>query len=507
LKGYLIGGRYCLQRHLGSGAVGEVWAAEDFLNGKQVAVKVLHAHHRKSSRVYERFVREAAIMRKFSHPRIVQLIDSLEEAETAFLVMEYVEGESLHTTIRERSQRHEHFEWSEIRGVVGDVAAGVTAAHAQSILHRDLKPGNVLLLEEGGRTRAKVADFGIAKMLEGPAHDGTTVGRVVGTPRYMAPEQCEARAVDDRADQFALGVLAFEMVTLVSPWDDVAYHTRTDVEPVVIMGRVMTAERPLCSEKRADIPEELDAIVAKAMAIEPQDRYATTAEFSQAFARAIAAYETLRQLPHAPLKQIERHRETQVVRQRTTQVTLKKSSKLPLFAALSLVVVGAAIAASRATERAMIEHPILETPSETIEAPLPTAQQKPQLLETARVEAETQEAEIEEAEIEEASKTKRVRKEPVEAAAPKEQVREAKPDLLASARLLVQRSASEPNNSALLEQLDRELTRITHAVITDEDLKKQLIRSIKASAFAGNVGGLERALKDLDDAIDRGGTR
>jgi serine/threonine protein kinase len=209
-----IVGNYRIQKLLGRGGMGAVYLAEHPKIGRKVAVKVLHPALAGSERELGRFINEARAANAIRHPGIVQIFDfgTLPTGAT-YIIMEFLEGESLAA----RVARLGRLRLTEAVGIVAQTAEILGAAHAAGIVHRDLKPDNLFLVPDGrvpGRERVKVLDFGIAKLTqaEGASSLRTRTGHVVGTPRYMSPEQCRGtRAVDARADIYALGVILYEL--------------------------------------------------------------------------------------------------------------------------------------------------------------------------------------------------------------------------------------------------------------------------------------------------------
>ena len=204
LIGTVLSGRYRLESKLGSGGMSTVYLARDETLQRWVAVKVMHREMSDQPDQLERFRREARAVAQLSHPNVVAVIDAGEDGGHPYIVFEHVEGE----TLKQRIDRLGRLPIVEAAAYGIEVGRGLAAAHGQRLIHRDVKPQNVLIDPEG---RAKVTDFGIARSLES---DGLTkTGRVLGTTDYVAPEQAMGQAVDARCDVYSLGVLLYEMLT------------------------------------------------------------------------------------------------------------------------------------------------------------------------------------------------------------------------------------------------------------------------------------------------------
>ncbi|MDY0059877.1 MAG: serine/threonine-protein kinase [Myxococcota bacterium] len=210
LIGLLVAERYLVQRLVGSGGMGRVYEASQIDLQRRVALKVLHAHHATDPRHKERFHREARAASRLAHPGSVIVHDFGEWAGRLYLTMEFLEGISLDKLLREGGA----FPLARALHIALQVGEVLVAAHAQGVLHRDLKPGNILLLPgPGGLDQVKVVDFGLALLLDRGEKRLTREGAVVGTPAYMAPEQFREQEVDARSDLYSLGVLLFELLT------------------------------------------------------------------------------------------------------------------------------------------------------------------------------------------------------------------------------------------------------------------------------------------------------
>jgi eukaryotic-like serine/threonine-protein kinase len=213
--GTVLSGRYRLEAKLGSGGMSTVYLARDATLDRPVAVKVMHREMSEQPDQLERFRREAKAVAKLSHPNIVSVIDAGEDGGHPYIVFEYVEGENL----KQRIRRLGPLDPQEALAYAIEVGRGLKVAHGRKLVHRDVKPQNVLIDSEG---RAKVTDFGIARQLE--QQGVTDTGRVLGTTDYVAPEQAMGQGVDERSDLYSLGVVLYEMLT-----GDVPFSADTQV--------------------------------------------------------------------------------------------------------------------------------------------------------------------------------------------------------------------------------------------------------------------------------------
>jgi eukaryotic-like serine/threonine-protein kinase len=208
----MLGGRYRLTERIAAGGMGEVWRADDTVLGRAVAVKVLKAEYADSPEFRTRFRREARLAAALSHPGVAQVYDSGdgEGDQQPYLVMELVDGEPLGAVLA----RVGRLDASRTAHVVAQAAAALGAAHRAGLVHRDVKPGNLLISGDG---TVKITDFGIARAVDGSGH--TQTGEVLGTPHYLSPEQALGEAATGASDLYALGVVAHELLTGRRPFD------------------------------------------------------------------------------------------------------------------------------------------------------------------------------------------------------------------------------------------------------------------------------------------------
>ncbi len=259
--GTVLSGRYRLEAKLGSGGMSTVYLARDSTLDRQVAVKVMHREMSEQPDQLERFRQEARAVAKLSHPNVVAVIDAGEDGGHPYIIFEYVEGE----TLKQRIARLGALDTQEALAYAIEIARGLTVAHARNMVHRDIKPQNVLIDAEG---RAKLTDFGISRQLE---QDGmTATGRVLGTTDYVAPEQAMGHGVDPRSDVYSLGVVLYEMLI-----GQVPFHADSQVG--VAMKHV-NEELPDVQQRRPEVSAAAALVVERATAKDPAQRYQEVGE-------------------------------------------------------------------------------------------------------------------------------------------------------------------------------------------------------------------------------------
>ncbi len=254
--GTLLNGRYRLDAQIGTGGMSTVYRAFDTVLERQVAIKLMHREIASDSDQLERFRREARAVAQLNHPHIVTVIDAGEDDNTPYIVFEYVEGE----TLKDRIRRHGRLPIQESIAYAIEIARALGVAHAGGIVHRDVKPQNVLLDEEGS---AKVTDFGIARTLD---QEGLTAdGRVLGTTDYVSPEQALGQPVGGQSDLYSLGIVLFEMLT-----GDVPF--KGDNQVAVAMKHVRE-QLPDVQLRRPEVSSALAAVLDRATAKDTEQRY------------------------------------------------------------------------------------------------------------------------------------------------------------------------------------------------------------------------------------------
>jgi tRNA A-37 threonylcarbamoyl transferase component Bud32 len=261
LSSTVLSGRYRLESKLGSGGMSTVYLALDEVLDRPVAVKLLHREISEEADQLERFRREARAAARLSHPNLVGVIDAGEDDGRPYIVFEYIEGRTLKRQIQDQGP----LPVDEAVAYAIEIGRGLTAAHARKLVHRDVKPQNVLIDPDG---RAKVTDFGIARSLEQKGM--TATGRVLGTTDYVSPEQAMGEDVDERSDVYSLGVVLYEMLT-----GDVPFQAETQVG--VAMKHV-NEPMPDVQVKRREVSAVVASVVDRATTKDPRDRYSTVAE-------------------------------------------------------------------------------------------------------------------------------------------------------------------------------------------------------------------------------------
>jgi len=260
ITGTLFADRYRLERKLGSGGMADVWLAEDQELGRHVAVKILHERYANDEQFVERFRREATHAAGLSHPNIVSIYDRGVAGGSYYIVMEYIEGRTLKELIVTRGPCPVPVAISYTRQIL----AALRYAHKNGIIHRDIKPHNVLVDREG---RVKVADFGIARA---GASEMTEAGSIVGTAQYLSPEQARGAPVDESSDLYSTGIVLYELLTGTVPF--------TGETPVEIAMKHLSQVPAPPSSHRPEIPRDLDYVALRALAKDPADRYHSAEE-------------------------------------------------------------------------------------------------------------------------------------------------------------------------------------------------------------------------------------
>jgi len=265
--------RYTIEGVIGEGGMGRVYRAYDPKLRRRVALKVLRTEASLGEESARRLMREARAAATLNHPNVVSIFDVSEAGDEPFVVMELVEGKALSTLVKDETVPLER----KLRWLT-DIARALAAAHDQGIVHRDVKPANVLVTEND---TVKVLDFGLARpVLPVPGHSGdeiTQPGQVMGTPSYMSPEQIGGDTIDGRADQFAWGVLAYRMLVGASPWK---------TEGMQVLAAVLTQQVEPFAERVPGLPHEVETIVLRTLAKSPDARYASTHDLVAAMQRA-----------------------------------------------------------------------------------------------------------------------------------------------------------------------------------------------------------------------------
>jgi len=264
-------GKYRVDSVLGEGAMGVVYQGHDPDIDRIVAIKTLHAHLMSDSERaswLERFAREARAAGRVLHGNLVTIFDYLEQDNQPYLVMEYIESE----TIGDRLRRPPLPTLGETQSIMVQMLSGLEAIHGAGIVHRDVKPANALLLPDG---RLKIADFGVARV----ESLGATYGGMIGTPDYMSPEQFAGKQVDARADLFAAGVIMFELLTGRKPFQAAGLGELSQ--------KVMSGQALALLDLAPELPPSLDVIIRSALAVDPAARFENARAFSNAINAAL----------------------------------------------------------------------------------------------------------------------------------------------------------------------------------------------------------------------------
>jgi serine/threonine protein kinase len=260
---------YRVDRLIGRGGMGAVYAATRVSDGAPVALKLVLSEHASNARFLRRFEREGRLASTLQHPNLVRVLEARREGDVAFLAMDFVEGIDLHGALAEFGPLHP----VTAAGIAAQVASALDAAHAEGLVHRDVKPGNVLLERREQGPHAYLTDFGLSRHAD--SKSGITgTGQWVGTVSYAAPEQVQAAEVDGRTDVYALGCVLHEMLT-----GEVPYPRDREVDKLIAH---VTEPPPRVTDRGAGVPEAFDAVVSTAMAKSPEERFQTAGELGQA---------------------------------------------------------------------------------------------------------------------------------------------------------------------------------------------------------------------------------
>ena len=264
---HLVEGKYRIERTLGKGGMGTVFLAHDLTLEREVAIKVLPPDIAQDDQVVRRFQQEAKTAAKLDHPDIIPIYRVESEGGLNYFVMKYISGTSLEDVLE---KKQEPLPADYIQRVLWEAACALGHAHQRGVVHRDVKPANIMFDHDG---RVMLTDFGISKALQA-ATGFTATGMIIGTPHYMAPEQAKGSAVDGRADQYSLGVVGYRMITGELPFSGDSVHT--------ILYKHIFEQAPLAKSRRADVPEHLSAAISRAMSKDPAERFATMEAFATA---------------------------------------------------------------------------------------------------------------------------------------------------------------------------------------------------------------------------------
>lgn len=505
--GTILYERFEVVRALGRGAMASVWLAVD-RSGDRVALKVLHPELRRRKNMVQRLEKEAALLRTLAHPGIAAALGFYEDDAFVSLVMEYVDGLTLERWLGEQNLAGRSLSIEELVEMFDALLDPIEHAHSRGILHRDLKPQNIMLA--AGGSGLKVLDFGIAKLLEGDLHDATTQGRRVGSPYYMSPEQTVGDPVDARSDIFSLGSILFEMITLRRAWllnihgarlaafvDDVPDAKANGV--LEISARIAGAERPRVSEYRTDLGEAargIDALVFRALAIDPRARISSIGELrselqallgdkTAALEKTVALEKTL-ELERTPLLTQPLLTQPLLTRPTLLSPAPAKRRAFGLIAAAGIAALSAGIWAFArvageevvATQRAVTAPAEVEVRARSV----------------PKVEARASEEAPVEVPVAAIPEEGRVRVENVRRSG----VRPA--DVFAALDSLLAEARGEPADPARKNKLAAEIARVADSV-GDPARRRRILRVTETSAITGDLEGLESALEELKRAL------
>jgi len=268
--GTIVDGRYEILAPLAEGGMGAVFRARRVLLGDEVALKIVRAEYVKDAGARERFLRESRACAQLRHPNIVSILDySLDAEGRPFMVMELLNGGSLRQELIERGP----FRVGEVQTIMAPICAALQLAHDSGVLHRDVKPANIVAHDFGGGTRAyKIVDFGLVRDITSDSTRITAAHQFVGTITYASPEQLTGRDLDVRSDQYSLAVVIYEMLTGQPPFEE--------SDPAQLLTALLTRNLIPPSERRSDLPKWIDVVLGRALAKSPEGRYETMATFS-----------------------------------------------------------------------------------------------------------------------------------------------------------------------------------------------------------------------------------
>ena len=268
-------GKYIVKRELGRGGMGAVYLAEQPGLGREVAIKELVPSAAADPTALKRFLQEAQVMARFSHPNLVQLHDMEQIGAANYIVLEFVRGKSLRDWLNRGD-----IPLPQIFAVMHGVLQALDYAHRHAIVHRDMKPENVLISDEGA---VKVADFGIARLTDdsqAPGQTATKTGTTVGTPQYMSPEQVASSKVDGRSDLYSAGIMFYELIVGQPPF------TATEADgPFTLMAKHVQAPPKPPSVHKPGLDMRLEEVILKSLSKRPEERYQSGQEFDEAMSR------------------------------------------------------------------------------------------------------------------------------------------------------------------------------------------------------------------------------
>ncbi|HVL50830.1 MAG TPA: protein kinase, partial [Actinomycetota bacterium] len=284
-----INERFEIESLIARGGMATVYKGTDLTLGRTVAIKILSEELASDPSFVARFRLEAQAAASLTHPNIVAVYDTGSDGDIHYIVMEYLEGRTLHQILNEEGPMPP----AEVASIGAEVAHALAEAHGKGIVHRDVKPGNIMI---GPRGTAKVMDFGIAKAATAGAL--TQVGSILGTVAYLSPEQARGEPVDGRSDLYSLGTLLYQMLTGKLPLKGDTY--------VEMVNKLNTQAPPKPSEANPEVPTKLDAVVMRALAKDPEERYQSGGEMAADLAASMQPDPVGRTAAYAPFRESEK---------------------------------------------------------------------------------------------------------------------------------------------------------------------------------------------------------
>jgi serine/threonine-protein kinase len=264
-------GRYRVVKEIGRGSMGVVYQAEDPNLDLLVALKVLRRDRLANEAFVRRFLSEAKALGRLDHPNIVRVFNVDRDGDTVYIAMEFIEGESLASLMKQRI-----FPPESLAELGATVAEALDSAHRKGIVHRDVKPSNILVKADG---RFKITDFGIAHIEDPAAPEQTQAGEILGTPAYMSPEQVLGRPVDGRSDLFSLGIILYELATGVRPFGGEGIHA---------IFSAITREKPVeIQDRNPEVPKALSDVIMRCLRKKPEERYTDGSELARALRASV----------------------------------------------------------------------------------------------------------------------------------------------------------------------------------------------------------------------------